>query len=79
MKLSGMYENVRSCIRVCEGLSDVFEISSVYTGALCSVHCSSSSCMMLCHGRLESFSCLGTELLCLPLQGKGGCSGPRQL
>ena len=25
----------------------------MYTRALCSVHCSSSSCLMLCHGRLE--------------------------
>ena len=26
MKLAGMYENVRSCVRVCKGLSDEFEV-----------------------------------------------------
>ena len=26
MKLTGMYENVRSCVRVCKGLSDEFEV-----------------------------------------------------
>ena len=26
MKLAGMYENVRSCVRVCKGLSDKFEV-----------------------------------------------------
>ena len=26
MKLAGMYENVRRCVRVCKGLSDEFEM-----------------------------------------------------
>ena len=26
MKLAGMYENVWSCVRVCKGLSDEFEV-----------------------------------------------------
>ena len=26
MKLAGMNENVRSCVRVCKGLSDEFEV-----------------------------------------------------
>ena len=68
VNLEGMYENVRSCVWVCKGLSDEFEVS---LRALCSVHCSLLSCLMLCHRRLEGSSGLGTELLCLPLQGKG--------
>ena len=43
----GMNENVQSCIRFGGGLSDEFEVN---TRALSSVHCSSSSCLMLCHG-----------------------------
>ena len=42
-----MNENVQSCIRVGGGLSDEIEVN---IRALCSVHCSSSSCLMLCHG-----------------------------
>ena len=49
MKLvKGMYENMQSCVRVGEGLSDEFEVN---TRTLYSIHCSSSSCLMLCHGR----------------------------
>ena len=29
MKLAGMYENVRSCVRICKGLSDEFEMKFV--------------------------------------------------
>ena len=54
MKLvQGMYKNVRSRIQVGEGLSDQFEVKAVYTRALCSVCCSSSSCLRLCHGSFE--------------------------
>ena len=42
--------NVQSYVWVGEGLSDEFEVN---TRALYSVHCSSSSCLMLCHGRWE--------------------------
>ena len=54
MKLvQGMYENVRSCIQVGEGLSDQFEVKAVYTRALCSVCCSLSLCLRLCHRSFE--------------------------
>ena len=37
MKLAGMYENVRSCVRVCKGLSDEFEVKfSVHQGSVLS-------------------------------------------
>ena len=38
MKLAGMYENVRSCVRVCKGLSDEFEMKiSVHQGSVLSL------------------------------------------
>ena len=37
MKLAGMYENVRSCVRVCKGLSDEFEMKfGVHQGSVLS-------------------------------------------
>ena len=37
MKLVGMYENVRSCVRVCKGLSDEFEVKfGVHQGSVIS-------------------------------------------
>ena len=37
MKLAGLYENVRSCVRVCKGLSDEFEVKfGVYQGSVLS-------------------------------------------
>ena len=37
MKLAGMYENIRSCVRVCKGLSDEFEVKfSVHQGSVLS-------------------------------------------
>ena len=37
MKFSGMYENVRSCVRVCNGLSDEFEVKfGVHRGSVLS-------------------------------------------
>ena len=48
--VQGMYENVRRCVRVGEGLSDEFEGKvGVHQG--CSVHSSSMSCLMLCHSK----------------------------
>ena len=67
----GMYENVRSCVRVCKGLSDEFEVKfGVHQGSVL-ITLLFITCLMLCHRRLEGSSRLGTELLCLPLQGKG--------
>ena len=70
MKLAGMYENVRSCFRVCKGLSDEFEVKfevarwpsgrASYSGARGRVFDSHSGrrvvSLMLCHGRLEGSS-----------------------
>ena len=37
VKLGGMYENVRSCVLVCKGLSDEFEVKfSVHHGSVLS-------------------------------------------
>ena len=37
MKLAGLYENVRSCVRVCKGLSDEFEVKfGVHQGSVLS-------------------------------------------
>ena len=37
MKLAGLYENVRSCIRVCKGLSDKFGVKyDVHPGSVLS-------------------------------------------
>ena len=37
MKLSGLYENVWSCVRVCKGLSDEFEVKfGVHQGSVLS-------------------------------------------
>ena len=37
MKLAGMYENVRSCVWVCKGLSDEFEVKfGVHQGSVLS-------------------------------------------
>ena len=37
MKLAGMYDNVRSCVRVCKGLSDEFEMKfGVHQGSVLS-------------------------------------------
>ena len=37
MKLAGMYENVRSCVRVCKGLRDEFEVKfDVHQGSVLS-------------------------------------------
>ena len=37
MKLAGMYENVRSCVRGCKGLSDEFEVKfGVHQGSVLS-------------------------------------------
>ena len=63
--VQGMYENVQRCVRAGEAFSDEFEGRLVYTRSLCSVHCSSSLCLMLCHSRWEGSSCLS-------LQGNGG-------
>ena len=54
MKLvQGMDENVQSRVRVIEGLSNEFEVKVVYTRALCSVQCSTSSCFRLCNWSFE--------------------------
>ena len=37
MKLAGLYENVRSCVRVCKGVSDEFEVKfCVHQGSVLS-------------------------------------------
>ena len=37
VKLEGMYKNVRSCVRVCKGLSDEFEVKfGVHQGSVLS-------------------------------------------
>ena len=37
MKLAGLYENVLSCVRVCKGLSDEFEVKfGVHQGSVLS-------------------------------------------
>ena len=55
-----MYENIRRCVWVGEGLSDEFEAKvGVHQGSVLS-----PSRLMLCHSRCEGSSCL-------PLQGNG--------
>ena len=64
MKLAGLYKNVRSCVRVCKGLSDEFDVKfGVHQGSVLSP--------LLFTIVLEGSSRLGIELHCLPLQEKG--------
>ena len=71
MKLAGMYKNVRSCVRVCKGLSDEFKVKfSVHQGSVLSPLLFIIVLDALSR-EIRRFQLTWNELLCLPLQIKG--------